>query len=343
MKASNLRIKRHFSLIPHSPQQVEIRSGVWNPTSYQINDDSSTGKLYGILKDLDGNYAPQEIAKRHQISRAEVEGVLDHLQQLDVLETTASSWLDCHTENLPLQGGAIDLEKNILIIGDSKASYEIQRILVNNAKQKPIETFGLEEPLIKKLKDNDQWLFDGFLLQEIIEAYSWWQDYFIVLALTQNDPVLVMRLNQINQALGIPWIHGVIDGPFIFIGPTFTGKNGPCYHCFEKRVSMNLREYASYQRYKDSMIKQSSHRNLRDAVNPVLVNLLAAHLSMEILNYQLTKSCFTKGKVLSIYLPTMEICFNDVLRLSGCHVCGAVPQRDDHQLYFDYQTLLEDV
>lgn len=342
MKQNHLRIKPSFSIIPHSAHQIEIRSGVWNPISYQIKDESNSGKLYGILKDLNGTLSPQDIAKRHKISRAEVEGVVDHLQGLELIERSASSWMDFQVDDLPVAAnGLIEPVKNILIIGDAKVSYEIQRILVNQGKQNPIETFNLDDPLIKKLKENDQWLFDGFLLQEMIDSYSWWQDYFIVLALTQNDPVLAMRLNQINYALGNSWIHGVVDGPFIFIGPAFISKTGPCYHCFEKRVTMNLREYAGYQRYKEALIKQFGHIGFRETVNPVLVSLLASHLAMEIMNYQLTKTCFTKAKALSIYLPTMEINFNEVLRLSGCHICGAVPHRDDHQLYFDYQSLLE--
>jgi hypothetical protein len=66
-------------------------------------------------------------------------------------------------------------------------------------------------------------------------------------------------------------------------------------------------------------------------------------MAMEVANYHYTKMCFTRSKALSIYLPTMEICFNEVLRLSGCPVCGAVPHRDDQQLYYDYQTVLENV
>ncbi len=341
MKQSNLRIKRHFSIIPHSLQQVELRSGVWNPTSYVIDDESKTGKLGNILKDLDGNFTTQEIAKKHNIPRAEVEGVMDHLQQLNVLEKTSASVLDYYAEEMVAQQNTdnADIKKNILIIGDAKLSYEIQRVLSNTKNN--VDTIPLDDPIISKLKENDQWLFNGLQLQEMVDDYTWWKDYFVVLALTYNDPILAMRINQINFALGIEWMMGTIDGPFLFIGPAFISKSGPCYYCLEKRVTMNLREYASYQRYKNTILSGHAHAIFSQTISPVIANLLAAHLSMEILNYQVTKTCFTKGKVLSIYLPTMEICFNEVLRLSGCHVCGSVAHRDDQQLYFDYQTLLE--
>ena len=37
----NVRLKRHYSLIAHSPDTVELRHGVWNPTSVTLTDDTS--------------------------------------------------------------------------------------------------------------------------------------------------------------------------------------------------------------------------------------------------------------------------------------------------------------
>jgi thiazole/oxazole-forming peptide maturase SagC family component len=341
MKQSILKIKRHFSIIPHSAQQVELRSGIWSPTSFVINDESNTNKLYAILKDLNGEHGVQDIAKRNNVACAEVESILDHLQQLNVLENSSVETTNYYTENLLAQSAATGCKMdNILIIGESDIYGEIKRTLTKAGIKSTIETLNVKDPVIKDIKANTAWLFDNFMQQETIEKIAWWKDYFIVLALTQNDPLLAMRINQINFTLGIPWIHGVIDGPFLFIGPTFISKAGPCYHCFEKRVTMNLHEYASYQRYKEKLLTNDISGS-SDGINSPIMQLLAAHLSLEILNYQFSKTSFTKSKVLSMYLPTMEICFNEVLRLSGCPVCGAVAHRDDQQLYFDYQTLLD--
>jgi len=343
MKQATLRIKSHFSIIPHSAQQVELRSGVWNPTSFIINDESNTNKLYAILKDLNGNLTVQEMAKKHHVSRAEIEAILDHLQQLNVVESSTSEVINNYMEHLVVQSGGLnDNGRNILIIGEDIICHEIKRILVNITHENSIVTLDVADPAIKSIKTNAQWMFDSFMLEEAVDKFSWWKDYFIVLALTRNDPLLAMRLNQMNYTLGIPWIHGVIDGPFIFIGPAFLSQSGPCYHCFEKRVTMNLREYASYQRYKETLAVNECTENIINKSSPVM-HVLAAHLAMEIINYRYAMTCFTKSKALSIYLPTMEIFFNEVLRLSGCSVCGSVSHRDDQQLYYDYQSLLENV
>lgn len=343
MKQSTLRIKPHFSIIPHSAQQVELRCGVWNPTSFIVNAESCTNKLYPILKDLNGSLTVQEVANKHNISRIDVEGILDHLQQLEVLESSTSEivqhYPDSFVENVPASIGKLE---NILIIGDDVVSREMKRLLSHSISENCVSTIDINDPEIKDIRTNSQWKSDSFILQETIDKFSWWKDYFIVVALTKNDPILTLRLNQINYALNIPWMHGVMDGPFLFIGPLFNSTSGPCYSCFEKRITMNLHEYASYQKYKEISMIHDIDDAAENKCSPAM-HVFLSHLILEIINYRHAKTCFTKGKVLSIYLPTMEICFNEVMRLSGCPVCGSVSNRDDQQLFYDYQTLLENV
>jgi hypothetical protein len=61
---------------------------------------------------------------------------------------------------------------------------------------------------------------------------------------------------------------------------------------------------------------------------------------MEALNFALAGTSFTVGKVLCVYLPTMEFTYNEVLRVPGCTACGSAPERDDRELYFDIRSLL---
>src|SRR5579872_4444796 len=91
MNQANIRIKQHYSIIPHSPDLVEIRSGVWNPTSFMLSDHSQSGNLFKIVAALNGQASTGEIAKQHHLSRAEVEGVVDQLHQLDVIENAQLS------------------------------------------------------------------------------------------------------------------------------------------------------------------------------------------------------------------------------------------------------------
>src|SRR5438552_18119619 len=94
MNPQNPRIKRHFSLIFHSPDSVELRHGVWNPLSFTVNDEAKSGNLVRLLTRLDGSVSPSELAKQEQVPTSEVEALIDHLIQLDVIEFSATTALD---------------------------------------------------------------------------------------------------------------------------------------------------------------------------------------------------------------------------------------------------------
>jgi thiazole/oxazole-forming peptide maturase SagC family component len=154
------------------------------------------------------------------------------------------------------------------------------------------------------------------------------------------NPILFQTLNRVCLELCIPWIHSAVDGPFLFIGPIFVPYRSACYECFEARVIMNLRENASYQRYKQAIVE--GHIKFgRLPIEPVLSGLLASHTALETLNFVQTENSFTVNKVLAIYLPTMEFTFNEVLRVPGCTACSPSSERDDKELYFDVRALIK--
>ena len=56
-----MRLKRHLSIIGHSPDEAELRYGVWNPVSHTLKDDSESGTLLKILMDMRGDLSIQEM------------------------------------------------------------------------------------------------------------------------------------------------------------------------------------------------------------------------------------------------------------------------------------------
>jgi bacteriocin biosynthesis cyclodehydratase domain-containing protein len=103
---------------------------------------------------------------------------------------------------------------------------------------------------------------------------------------------------------------------------------------------MNLREGASYQRYKNALAAQAVAVG-DPPLMPALAGLLAAHAALETVNFVVaTGSSFTVGKLLALYLPTMEIAYNEVLRAPTCPACAPVPERDASELYFDMDAVV---
>ena len=344
------RIKSYYSVVAHSSDYVELRSGIWNSNSSYLKDDKATGKLSKIILSIDGISTIPEIAKKCGVSRSELESLLDNLNSIGALEFGPSNafdyYIDCSAPTLKRtyqEQSQLTPKHPILILGDETLSTCISTIL--NV------SFNNEALIIKQPENNnweksllaeDSWLYDGLALEEKLEEFKDWQGNFIVLALRHIDPNLSSRLNRIAFNLDIPWIHFAVDGPFLFVGPLFGGKIGPCYDCFEKRVSMNLREYKNYQSYKEALSKGNVFHTQATSYENILNHIVSSHAAMEIMNYILTGCSFVKNKVFSIYLPSMEVSFGEILRLSNCVTCGSIAKRNDRQVYFDYESLIQE-
>jgi bacteriocin biosynthesis cyclodehydratase domain-containing protein len=333
------RVKRCYTVVGHGPDRVELRSGVWNPTSFTVSDDSESGHLYRIVSRLDGSASPAELAREEGMRRSEVEAVVDHLTELDVLETAASSAFDVHLDALlPWPAQAEVEDRPVVVLGAVDLA---ERIADELRRSAPDLDVAVPEPgaLERAVGDPAEWIRDGLGLERRLHEAREWRDSFLILAESTIDPPLETAINRLCLELEIPWLYAAIDGPFLFVGPLTVPGESACWECFERRVTMNLRERESYLRYKRALAEGRVLRSRVELV-PLLGSVLAAHASLEALNFVLSGSTCTIGKVLSIYVPTMELAYNDVLRLPGCPGCGTLPERDEPELYFDMRALL---
>jgi len=340
-----IRIKPHYSIIVHNSNMVELRHGVWNSASHMLNDENEEGILAKIMLGLNKQSTPAKIASDIGINRSKIESVLDYLQQIGVLQAKSESFIDCYVDTfVPTlkqpEKFNYSVSMPIVLIGDAYINSKIQSQLSSL-----VDIEVIDDPLLWSLiqQSGDDWLFDALEQQRFIEQFRIWKGKFIIFSSRHINPILATRLNRIAYELNISWLHLAIDGPFIFIGPTFHGSYGPCYDCFETRISMNLRESESYQKYKNAIAANQVYVQENDPLLRVTSNLLAAHASLEILNYVTTQCTFTSNKTLSIFLPTMEFVYHELLKLPSCRTCGSVSYRDDTQLYFDFQRLIDEV
>ncbi len=336
----HLRIKPHYSLVAHDENTVELRAGVWNPYSHTLVDEDKTGSLLKILQCLNGSLSVSDIANNLNISRTQIESLLDHLQRLGVLTSTATSAFQHYVDTLnPVlchQGTLSSLQQNlpILLIGPTQLTQQVQAFLSQYATEQSITLVANGDALVMQLEsNNDEWMHDDLLFADKLQQYHEWRHHFVIFVQYPPQPLSAFRFNRIAQHLEIPWLYATIDGPYIFIGPQFVPPAGPCFECFETRLMMNLRESANYQQYKNALSLGRVHHP-SSLIEPALVGLVAAHVALEALNFILTSAAFTRNKVLAIYLPTMEIIYHEVFRVANCTSCGATMHRDEQQLYF---------
>lgn len=336
-----LRIKPHYTLVAHDLNTVELRAGVWNPYSHTLVDEDRTGTLLKILQCLDGSHAVADIASQLNVARSQVESLLDHLQRLDVLTTTATSAFQYHVDMLnpilcqPAALSAWQTQLPLLLIGPAQLTQQVQQFLLPYAKEQSITVLAEDDPLVRDFTSSqEEWLYDDMHFAQRLSQYRCWENHFVVFMQFPPQPLHAMKFNRIAHHLALPWLYATIDGPYVFIGPQFMPPIGPCFDCFETRLMMNLRESASYQHYKNALAMGCVYTQPM-MISPSLVGLLAAHVALETLNVVLTRSAFTRHKVLAIYLPTMEMIYHDLFRVAGCQTCGANMSRDEQQLYFD--------
>lgn len=346
MFKKSYKIKSIFIVIPHSQDRVEFRSGVWNSTSIFIEDHEKKGKLYSVINALKQKVSSSDVSKKCHLPVSEVEAVIDHLLQMNVLEDKVQDDLDRFlTSYMPIFSErkiSSELQKPVLLLGDEALTRnlrtDLEKVLPPN-KIRKLDKDDLMYQELKTLKTED-WLYDGVNFFEKVSQYESWKDFFIVLAFANINTQLAKNLNIICHELNISWIQIALDGPFLIVGPTFHGEESPCYECFENRIMMNLREHSNYCMFKAAIADRKISFPEAE-INPVLLSLLSAHGTIEIINNVVASQSFTTRKMLGIYLPTMEISFNEILALSSCRVCGATQHRTDEQLYFDIQTQLK--
>ncbi len=342
MTGKNPRVSQSVTVIGHSPDIVEFRTGIWNMESRTVTDEGGGGKLLALVTDLDGTASPAELAVRHGVTPAEVEALTGHLAELGVLREGPGSALDAYLDDVSSLGRTTPAEHatQVLLLGDPEVTARVRDAL-GDGHGLPVVRPGSDDPLVRRLAGVDPAVVhDGLRLRALADEFEPWRGAYAVLTATVIDPQRFQVFNRLAARLGITWLHGAVDGPYVFAGPTVVPGRSACYECFETRVVMNLREKASYVRYKEALARGAVRLGTPPVAAPVTA-LLASHLALEAVNYLHTGTAFTVEKVLGMHLPTMEIAYNEVLPLPGCVGCGTVAERDDSPLYYDPRAWLD--
>lgn len=334
------RLKPHYSLVAHGPDIVELRHGAWYEPSLTLSDASGSGRLLSILSRLDGVMSPAEVAEAVDVPLSDVETLLGRLAEEGVLEFGPRNVLDlalvARTQPLLLQeNGLQGGPPAIRFVGDAEVTDEMRRVLGLGDDEEDEDLGYLREALRTA---GDAWHFDALALEHAARPFNALSGALTVFGVATVNPLELRAFNRMSLHLRLPWLHAAIDGPFLLIGPTFVPFRWACYECLEARIVMNLRDPAGYQQYTRALAEA---RVTTPLAGPERVSaaMLASLASFEALNFTRTGAAFTTGRMLTVFLPTLEFAFHEVLRLPGCPACGAVQERDDRELYLDTRAL----
>lgn len=154
----------------------------------------------------------------------------------------------------------------------------------------------------------------------------------------RSPPVALLRnLNRVLVAGSTRSVLGLVDGPFVTVagfGPPHTG----CFECFEQRALARLEDHVSYHEF----VRARPRPATMNGVAPVINLLLNVCLAEGLLCQSLGVSRFS-GRVLHVYLPTVEIQVQDLLRTASCPACGRVAQQRMAEMNFSTRAVIDRV
>src|ERR1041384_276851 len=148
----SLRLKRTYAVVAHSPNLVELRCGVWNPTSLHLADEVESGNFARPLISPSEDRPASELAEITEVPRAECGALFDHLVQLGVVEDAPTSALDHYIDHIvPTLRSARKEGKTrpVRLLGEVALTAEIERNLKGSSLRINAEPPG--EPLASVL------------------------------------------------------------------------------------------------------------------------------------------------------------------------------------------------
>ncbi len=163
--------------------------------------------------------------------------------------------------------------------------------------------------------------------------------YSSVLICLQRPHIMLLRnLNRILLRMSIPFVVCLADGPFLSV-MTIKGYETGCFECYETRVMARLESMSAYRNYVEKTsgnLRKSSENSL----TPILGMIASLGLYDAFLINTIHKAKLA-GRVFNIYLPTLEVQVEDLLRVPFCSACGHIAKAEYEEMYSSSEEIVE--
>ncbi|HEL0009658.1 TPA: streptolysin associated protein SagC [Streptococcus equi subsp. zooepidemicus] len=142
----------------------------------------------------------------------------------------------------------------------------------------------------------------------------------IVICQGRLNIMMLRHLNEISVALKKQMVLGFVDGPFIH-ACTLNPPHSADFDSLERRVLARLQDHTLYQRFASQQLPPT--QPVSSSYVPLLNVLMNLVVSEAFIIAQTGSSKF-EGRLLSVYLPTLEIQVQDILKMSNSQTQGAL-------------------
>ena len=329
-------LKDGVRVLDNGADEIRLRKGIWNYEEAELDmqgfsDDfkKSFRTVMDALCEKEG-FSSEDVSK-FKLSADEEGTVYQVLNQLEAGNyLTDKESRDLNRDiSYAILGYAMDgsngevLENaggKILVVSDCDYAKETA---VSMAKVMKITADVASDDLYERLSKADLTTkTDGLHTAENMAAFAKeLGEYSVFMACFKNIPSKLMHnLNRIALECKIPVVVSFIDGPMVSI-LSYKPYDVGCYECFENRSLARIQDHVLYHKFEMNARAREGEDNA--GIIPVM-NILANIAISESYLYLFYGSSRFEGRLLTIFVPTLEIQVQDVLRVPFCPACGMV-------------------
>jgi thiazole/oxazole-forming peptide maturase SagC family component len=182
--------------------------------------------------------------------------------------------------------------------------------------------------------------YDGLDTEYNLDQLAKKYDRFkaIVVAVSSPCVSLLRTLNRIAVQNSQMMSFAILDGPFLTafsVKPTETA----CFECFENRVLARIESLSAYRSLVGS-VRLNSESSSRHELVPLL-NTFASLPIFEAFLYIQSGKAKLAGRVINVFIPSIEIQVQDLLRIPSCPACGFVAKAHLEEMYTATKQLVD--
>lgn len=341
-------------IFPNGTDEIRIRKGVWNyeeaALSLQSLGEHQKQAITGLFDALHQGATVELESALHDANLSEEEkeqitGFFQALQARSFLQLEE----DSKTRRLlcELIGGIVlnQFEQGIalrpvLFLADTRS--------IKDYAQRLAGEIGLPLTIMTDKEYTDlatidlTTRFDGF---ETRKQTDEWQKYIepfscIVGSMERPHIGFLRNLNRLLIPQAKPLSLSFMDGPFmslLTIKPPETG----CFECFENRLLARMEDMSVYRNF----VSRMQHQIKSDEkiyASPLLQTLTSTAIFEGLMISAVNKAKLA-GRLLSIYIPTLEIQVQDLLRVPFCPACGFVSEAQMDEMYTSSKRIVDKI
>lgn len=351
----DMKLAANCNIYNVTQNEIRFRKGIWNYEEAILNIESLSDNfqrvLCEILVALDEGNAVDLDKYLNQIEPNEAEMLQDFFNQLKTQKFLQDAQEDTVNELLSsLIGGTFayrytqykrtSLQPSLLIT-DSQSTGDYCMRLANDIHL-PLSLLSSKD--MKRYEDCDLTTrYDGLETSNVLNELSSELEIYQSLVVVLSSPhiSLLRNLNRVAVKDNKMITFAFVDGPFLTaftIKPNETG----CFECYENRVLARIEDLSAYRKFATKRFYKCNYDQDSSYLSPML-NTLASIPVFEAFMYACTGKTKLTNRVLNIFIPSLEIQVQDLLRIPSCPACGSISLSKMEDMYTSSSRLVENL